>query len=181
MLILREIPYVEEHPWHFLYSLPTLESLWISQDAQGTCALSILGGSEDKTSHSPEQPDLISSLTLLRAGGCIRDLLRFLPTRFSYDFVIPWLKSNGSAIMMERLCSYVLVELWKGRKSIAVPVTLLSSSNKHTADIFKGKGYFLVITARKKILSSQCHLQLINTDRIKAHCIFCVYSIKSLV
>lgn len=80
MLTLKEIPYVGDYVWHFLYSLTTLESHWIAQHVQGGCALSILGGFEGKTRQSPEQPGLISSLTLLGAGGFTRDLLRLLST-----------------------------------------------------------------------------------------------------
>lgn len=46
MLILREISHIEDS---CLYSLPSLESLWIPQDAQEGCALYFLGNFQDKT------------------------------------------------------------------------------------------------------------------------------------
>ena len=48
--------------------------------AQRRCAPSILGGFEDPTGQSPEQPHLSSVATLLWAGSWTRDLLRSLST-----------------------------------------------------------------------------------------------------
>jgi len=46
---------------------------------QKDCRVSICGDFQDHTAQGPEQHGLTSQLSLLWAGGCARDLLRFLP------------------------------------------------------------------------------------------------------